>query len=152
MFLGETDQDGQLSCDLDLDDVGEMSVVVTKANCIPYQDSITISMLADVDDEDEESGIRSFRLSQNSPNPFNPTTSIEFSVPGGANPTHATLKIYNLLGKKLRTLVDEPRQVGIHRVIWDGKDEQSRDVSSGIYFYVLEAGDFRESKKMTLLK
>ena len=152
MFLGETDQDGQLTPEVDLDDVGEMSLVVTKPNCIPYQDSITISLVADVDDEDEQSGIRSFRLSQNSPNPFNPTTSIEFSVPGGANATHATLRIYNLLGKKVRTLVDEPKEAGSHEVIWDGKDEKSKDVSSGIYFYVLEVGDFRESKKMTLLK
>ena len=152
VFLGETDQDGLLSCDVDLDDVGEMSVVVTKPNCIPYQDSITISMLADVDDDDEEFSIRSFQLSQNYPNPFNPTTSIEFSVPGSANATHTTLSIYNLLGQKVRTLVDEPREAGIHDVNWDGKDEKARDVSSGIYFYVLEVGDFRESRKMTLLK
>ncbi|UCB52874.1 MAG: T9SS type A sorting domain-containing protein, partial [Candidatus Zixiibacteriota bacterium] len=152
IFLGETDQHGQLTCDVNLDDVGEMSLVVTKPNFIPYQDSITVSLVADVDDEDEQSGIRSFQLSQNSPNPFNPATSIQFSVPGGAHPTHTTLRIYNLLGQKVRTLVDEPREAGGHEVIWDGKDETAEDVSSGIYFYVLEVDEFRESKKMTLMK
>ncbi|MGB2768755.1 MAG: C25 family cysteine peptidase [Candidatus Zixiibacteriota bacterium] len=152
MFLGETDQHGQLTCEVNLDDVGEMSVVVTKPNCIPCQDSITITLSADVDDEDTESGIRSFQLSQNFPNPFNPTTSIQFSVPGGGNPAHTTLRIYNVLGRKVRTLVDELRNPGNHRSVWDGKDDKAGDVSSGIYFYVLEVDDFRETKKMTLMK
>jgi len=165
MFLGETDQDGQLTCDVDLDDVGEMSVVVIKPNCIPYQDSITISLSAGVDDEDEESSIRSFRLWQNFPNPVNPSTSIQYSV--GSRQTKATdggqrtaddlyayttLRVYDILGRKVITLVDEPKEAGSHDVIWDGKDEKAREVSSGIYFYVLEVGDHRESKKMTLLK
>jgi hypothetical protein len=152
MFLGETDQDGHLTCEVNLDDIGEMSVVVTRPNFIPYQDSITIALSADVDDDDAQSGIRSLRLSQNFPNPFNPATSIQFSVPGRANPAHTTLRIYNVLGQRVKTLVDEPKEAGNHVVIWDGKDEKARDVSSGIYFYVLKVDDFRETKKMTLMK
>ncbi|MGB2990628.1 MAG: T9SS type A sorting domain-containing protein, partial [Candidatus Zixiibacteriota bacterium] len=152
MFLGETDQHGLLTCEVNLDDVGEMSLVVTGPNFIPYQDSIIITLSAEVDDDDAQSGIRSFRLSQNFPNPFNPTTSIQFSVPGGGNPAHTTLRIYNVLGRKVRTLVDELRNPGNHRSVWDGKDDKAGDVSSGIYFYVLEVDDFRETKKMTLMK
>jgi hypothetical protein len=158
MFLGETDQNGQLTCGVDLDDVGEMSLVVTKPDCIPYQDSITISLVADIEDEDAETGIRSFQLSQNFPNPFNPSTSIQYSVGSRQTKaadgpyTYTTLKIYDILGRKVRTLVDEPKKTGSHQVIWEGKDEEAKDVASGIYFYVLEAADYRETKKMTLIK
>jgi hypothetical protein len=150
---------------VDLDDVGEMSLVVTGLNFIPYEDSITISLVADVDDEDTESGMHSFRLLQNFPNPFNPSTSIQYSIgsrqtkaadggPRTADDLYAytTLKIYDILGRKVRTLVDEPKKAASHQVIWDGKDEEARDVSSGIYFYVLQTDTFRETKKMTLLK
>lgn len=153
MFEGETDQDGQISCDVNLDDVGEMSLVVTKSDFVPYEDSITITLTSDVDeDEADEAGIPSFELSQNHPNPFNPATTIHYSVAGVRTPAHTTLKIYNILGQKVRTLVDEPKRRGSYRTVWDGKDDAANDVSSGIYFYTLEVGNLRETKKMTLMK
>jgi len=165
MFLGETDPDGNLSCEVELDDVGEMSVVVTKPNFIPYEDSITVSLLADVDEDEDNFSIQSFELYQNYPNPFNPVTSIRFAVgrrqreaaDGGqrtANGSfaHATLTIYNILGRRVRTLVDELKRPGDYKVFWDGKDDRGKDVSSGIYFYVLEGDNYRETRKMTLLK
>ena len=105
-----------------------------------------------------------FHLQQNYPNPFNPTTGIQYAV--GSRQTQAvhgsrfivhgpiptTLKIYNILGQKVRTLVDEPKTSGNHVVIWDGKDDKGKEVTSGIYFYQLRAGDFTETKKMLLLK
>jgi len=165
MFLGQTDPDGNLSCEVNLDDVGEMRVVVTKPNFVPYEDSITVSLMADVDEDEANSGIQSFELFQNYPNPFNPVTSIQFSVgtiqkkaaDGGRwTPdnlcAHTTLKIYNILGQKVRTLVDEPKRSGNYEMIWDGKDYTGKNVSSGIYFYTLEVDDHRETKKMTLMK
>ena len=65
---------------------------------------------------------------------------------------HITLKIYNILGQKVRTLVDEPKIVGSYQVIWDGKDDKGKDVASGIYFYQLTAGDHKKTKKRTLTK
>jgi flagellar hook assembly protein FlgD len=64
----------------------------------------------------------------------------------------ATLKIYNVLGKVVRTLVNEPMAPGDHQVIWDGKDDQGNQAASGIYFYKLRAGDFQDTKKMVLMK
>jgi hypothetical protein len=93
-------------------------------------------------------------ISQNYPNPFNPETKIRFRVQGlefrGQIPT--TLQIYNILGQKVKTLVNEPKRAGNYEVVWDGKDDQGKEVASGIYFYQLKAGDFTETKKMILLK
>jgi hypothetical protein len=95
-----------------------------------------------------------FHLYQNYPNPFNPTTTIQFRVGslefGG--PVHTTLIIYNILGQKVRTLVDEPKEAGRYEAIWDGKDEDGREVASGIYFYQLKIADYCEIKKMILVK
>ena len=96
-----------------------------------------------------------FELDQNYPNPFNPSTTIKFVLPASQNgntslPT--TLKIYNLLGQVVRTLVDEPLASGTHEIVWDGKDEQGNSISSGIYFYKLRSGDFTDTKKMVMMK
>ena len=160
MFLGTTDQEGLLSAEVNLDDVGEMSVVVTKSNSLPYEGNITISIAADVDEDEKQENIKSFDLSQNYPNPFNPVTSIQYAVGSRQNrPARTTLKVYNILGQKVRTLVDEPKSPGSYEVIWDGKDEEGKEVSSGIYFYRLdvrsldlETENYRKIKKMTLVK
>ena len=106
-------------------------------------------------DDGKTSVPQAFELSQNYPNPFNPNTTIKFTLPastddGATLPT--TLKIYNVLGEVVRTLVDEPMSPGVHHKIWDGKDGQGNQVASGIYFYRLRAGKFSETKKMVLLK
>jgi hypothetical protein len=97
-----------------------------------------------------------FDLKQNYPNPFNTSTSIPFSlkVQGSISkePTHTSLNIYNILGQKVRTLLDEKMFPGDHRVIWDGKDDKGNEISSGIYFYQLKVGDYKETRKMTLLR
>jgi hypothetical protein len=152
MYEGETDQEGSLAATVDLDDVGDMSVVVTKAGYLPYEGTITVSLAADVNEDENFSGIESFELSQNYPNPFNPVTSIHYSVGNKSRTTHTSLKIYNILGQKVRTLVDGPQKAGSFEVIWDGKDDKGNDLSSGIYFYTLVAGDYRSTKKMTFLK
>jgi hypothetical protein len=90
-----------------------------------------------------------FVLSQNYPNPFNPTTKIEFTL---AKSGFVTLQIYDVLGRKVRTLVSEHLSSGYKSVIWDGKNDDNKEVASGVYFYQLKAGDFSEPKKMLRLK
>lgn len=91
-----------------------------------------------------------FKLYQNYPNPFNPTTTISWQLPVASQ---VELTIYNLLGQKIRTLVDGRQPAGFHQVEWDGRDDAGRQVASGVYFYRLTTVDgFRQSRKMLLLK
>jgi hypothetical protein len=92
---------------------------------------------------------REFSLSQNHPNPFNPATSIQYSLP---TRSHVVLEVYNLLGQKVTTLVDEVKEAGMHQVIWNGNDNQGNTVTSGVYFYRIKADNFSEVKKMVLMK
>ena len=90
-----------------------------------------------------------FALLQNYPNPFNPATEIEFIIP---EPAQVKLEIFNILGEKIVTLVDRKLDPGHKVADWDGKNAEGREVSTGIYFYRLRAGDFAQTKKMVLLK
>jgi hypothetical protein len=96
-----------------------------------------------------------FSLSQNYPNPFNPTTNIQYAVVNDQTTHHSqlvTLKIYNLLGQDVRTLVDDVQEAGYHTVSWDGSDNVGCEVPSGIYFYRLAVGQYSETKRMVLIK
>ncbi|UCE20434.1 MAG: T9SS type A sorting domain-containing protein [Gemmatimonadota bacterium] len=93
-----------------------------------------------------------YRLFQNYPNPFNPRTDIRYQIPDMRSPSHTTLKVFNILGQEVRTLVDEARQAGSHTATWDGRDGQGREVASGIYFYRIEVGQFSDTKRMVFLK
>lgn len=90
-----------------------------------------------------------FQVRQNYPNPFNPTTRIEFSLPERAR---VTVNVYNILGQKVRQLVDRTLPGGEHFTTWDGTDQNNQRVASGLYFYRVRAGDSVDSKKMILLK
>jgi hypothetical protein len=90
-----------------------------------------------------------YDLAQNYPNPFNPTTTIEYQIPA---PVHVAVEIYNMLGEKVTTLVDEEQAAGYYRVEWNGKDSQQRSVSSGAYYCKMRAGGFARVKKMMLVK
>jgi hypothetical protein len=107
-------------------------------------------------EEEEVNHPFSFDLGQNYPNPFNPSTAIPFRTgsleQGAGRPVHTTLTIYNILGKKVKTLVDDKREPGNYQVIWDGKDEVGKEVASGIYFYRLKVGENSISKRMVLLR
>ena len=107
----------------------------------------------DVEEEmTEEEVPAEFSLSSNYPNPFNPSTRIQYTVHSKQTPLHTTLKIYNIKGQLVRTLVDEPKQAGTYEVTWDGRDAAGDQVASGVYFCRLRAGDFSQSKKMVLMK
>ena len=88
-------------------------------------------------------------LLQNYPNPFNLNTEIQFAIP---EQQKITLFIYNLLGKKVNTLVDESTTAGKYTINWDGTNEFGKHVASGIYFYVLKCPDIVKVKKMLLLR
>jgi hypothetical protein len=90
-----------------------------------------------------------FALSQNYPNPFNAVTDIRYALPVKAR---VNLKIYNLLGQEVITLVDGERGPGHHTVEWDGHDSNTLEVASGIYFYRLKTEDFSATRKMVLIK
>jgi hypothetical protein len=92
---------------------------------------------------------KSFALFQNHPNPFNPETKISYYLPTASQ---VKLIVYNILGQKVRTLFDGHQDSGTHTVLWDGRREDGTALSSGIYFYRMQAGDFRETKKMSLMK
>jgi len=100
----------------------------------------------------EEQLMPRFSLSHNYPNPFNPVTRIQYTVNSRQTPLRTTLKIYNIRGQLVRTLVNEPRRAGTYLVSWDGKDESGNQVASGVYLYRLRADDFSQTKKMVLLK
>ncbi len=100
--------------------------------------------LTDVDVEATKQLPKDFFLYQNYPNPFNPETFIVFSLP---ITQHVLLKIYDLLGRELSTLVNEEKQSGTYEVIFDGTE-----LSSGVYFYLFKAGEFIQTKKFVLMK
>jgi len=90
-----------------------------------------------------------FHLLQNYPNPFNPATTIRYELPVSRK---VTLSIYNLLGQKIRTLVNRTQEAGSYSVVWDGTNNEGKRVPSGIYVYRLDSGIFRESRKMVLVR
>lgn len=91
----------------------------------------------------------SFGLFQNSPNPFNPTTTISFAAPQAGE---VKISVFNILGQNIKDLVNGYMEAGYHQVVWDGKDRSGDAVASGIYFYKINAKDFSDTKKMVLLK
>ncbi|MFH0992673.1 MAG: lamin tail domain-containing protein [bacterium] len=90
-----------------------------------------------------------YDLHQNYPNPFNPSTTISFLIP---HQEFVQLQVYNSIGQRVRTLVNSEQQAGSHVLVWDGKDNSGRDVSSGTYFYELVTGTYAKSAKMLLLR
>jgi hypothetical protein len=112
-----------------------------------------ISVLTSVDIEQKKLQPQSYALSQNYPNPFNPTTVIRYSLSPNPSPNgrgegvRVTLKVFDLLGREVATLVNEKKDAGRYSVQWDA----SR-LSSGVYFYTLQAGEYRDTKRMILLK
>jgi len=92
---------------------------------------------------------KDFSVSQNYPNPFNPSTVINFQIP---KPSNVKISIYNITGQRIYTLINSWMESGNHHVAWDGKNEKGVKVTSGIYFYHFEAGEFSGVQKMILVK
>ncbi len=94
---------------------------------------------------------RAFFLSQNYPNPFNPMTTIRVDIPEG-QARHAVLAIYDMRGRRIRTLADKPLDPGTHLFAWDGRDSSGRTVPSGTYIYRMKQGEDQFTRKMLLMK
>lgn len=108
----------------------------------------SVDLPVDVVDTDQPV-VHSYRLANNYPNPFNPSTTIVFSL---ERHSQVELSIYNLLGQKVNTLLNEVVTAGEHSVTWDGRDFDGDPVASGVYLYQLKTDDFVDSKKMLLLR
>jgi hypothetical protein len=135
-------------------DEGSYQVVVEIEDALGATGSgttyVALAKKGPVDVNEESSGeITAFSLKQNYPNPFNPACNIQYALPTDC---HVILAVYNILGQKVKVLVDAYQSAGPKSVEWDGKDDQGRDVTSGVYFYRMQAGDFVHLKKMVLLK
>ena len=91
---------------------------------------------------------RSFGLGQNHPNPFNPSTLIPFRT---SHAGHVRLDVFNLLGQRVVTLIDETRPAGRHRVRWDGTDAAGRGVGAGVYLYRLSTGRWQQTRRLVLV-
>jgi flagellar hook assembly protein FlgD len=90
-----------------------------------------------------------YRLSQNYPNPFNPSTSIQFDIPKEG---HVVLKVYDMLGREVVTLVDDEVEAGSFDVTWNGTGDNGQVLPSGIYFYRIMTGEFVQTKKMVYMR
>jgi hypothetical protein len=101
-------------------------------------------ILTDVQDNTDNTVIKSYKLEQNYPNPFNPATNIKYSVPA---PGMVTIKVYDILGSEVATLVNEEKSAGSYEVRFN-----AGTLSSGVYFYNIKAGSYNITKKMMLLK
>ena len=122
-----------------------VKILIDLGNDGTIDDSIFVKNQAtNVEDEGSILSPDSYNLAQNFPNPFNPTTSIRYSIPMRSN---VTLKVYDILGNEVASLVNEEKAQGVYTVTFDASH-----LSSGIYFYKLQSGSFVETKKMLLLK
>ncbi|OGB68392.1 MAG: hypothetical protein A2Y94_04410 [Caldithrix sp. RBG_13_44_9] len=106
-------------------------------------------ILVGIENTKPASTIENFELLQNYPNPFNPETVISWQSAVG---NRVQLKIFNLLGQEIRTLVDQWQEAGNHSVTWNGRNDAGQVIGSGIYFYKIVAGNEQRTKKMILMR
>jgi hypothetical protein len=114
-----------------------------------YEVSLVDSTLANEGAQGQRRNIRRYILYQNQPNPFKDLTKIAFSLPRECK---VSLFVYNVTGRRVRTLIDGKMKPGDYNVKWDGKENQNKKLSNGIYFYRLQTEDFKDTKKTILLK
>ncbi len=149
---------------VDLDDyVGKLVSLVVKANVDTKTsaDAIGIANVYDVRGSSHQEGEAltfieeareiptQFRLWNNYPNPFNPSTTISFDLPEAVS---VRIDIFDVSGRRIRTLLNEPKVAGTHQVVWNGNDDNGKLVASGLYVYRIHAGNFVQSKKMLFMK
>jgi hypothetical protein len=150
---------GQNVWNADLNNVTPtFSVVVTSPgvhqyHCIPHQGlgmvgSITASLPTGV--RDKNLAASQFKLAQNFPNPFNPSTIISYSL---VNPGFVTLKVYNSIGQEVAVLVNENQSAGDHSIVFNASQNiNNQSLASGVYYYKLQTSGFEQTRKMLLLK
>jgi len=122
-----------------------ITIYIDLGNDGTIDDSLEIkNQITNVDDRGNLYIPKEYKLEQNYPNPFNPTTTIKYSIP---KESFVSLKIYNLIGEEVATLVNEEKTIGNYKIEFD-----ATGLPSGIYFYRLQAGSFVDTKKMIIVK
>ncbi len=142
--------DGRLDGTLRIDSIQLTHTAGAAETGVLYLDDLQLLRAKPTSVREDVQLPRDFVLEQNYPNPFNPTTTIRFSIP--EKPQHVKLVVYDMLGRVVQTLVDDRLSAGSHSVAWNGRDPSGVRVSSGTYFYKLEASGFVDTKRMLLLK
>ena len=104
----------------------------------------TAGVAANAIDLADDNALRSYRLEQNYPNPFNPTTNIQFTIPHAGD---VTIRVYNMVGQQVAELVNDYRAMGTYNIVWNVEN-----IPSGVYFYQIQSGVFKQTKKMMLVK
>lgn len=133
-----------------LENAGNIASLTSYAASVLDRATVDANSLMGITEVEEASPV-SFSLSQNIPNPFNPTTTISYTIPDCSS-APATLKVFDIRGALVRTLVNEVKSQGSYSIEWNGLDETGKQVSAGVYLYKLEAGKYSQTKKMLLLK
>jgi len=112
--------------------------------------SVDVKIPTDVEDVTDRDNLpKDYHLAQNYPNPFNPSTSIEFSLPVAG---HVQVEVFNILGRRVRRLIDRDLSAGEHRIVFDARTDRGSSLATGIYFYRLTTDGFQDTRKMLLLK
>ncbi len=132
--------------------IGGDNLADLQANAEAAQALWNSLFVTDIGDPPSNPVPQTFKLAQNFPNPFNPTTKIQYQIPSGAGTPEVTLEIYDIVGRKVRTLVQKRQSAGVYTVRWDGRNQRGVPVASGIYVYRIRAGQFVQARKMVLLK
>ncbi len=146
------EKNGILSLSVENDFVGNVDLIieaVDDSNALAKDTSLVIVEKATSVKDATARIPKEFRLYQNYPNPFNPETVIKYQIPEAC---HITLRIYDMLGREVRTLVEEEKPAGLYEVGWDGENDHGQRVASGVYFYRLEAMDLIQTRKMVFLQ
>jgi len=133
----------------ELDEGGYYQYYVTAVYNEEYESEPSNTIEIDVVDAGDDPIPMVTELSGNYPNPFNPETTISYSL---KSEEHVVIDIYNIRGQKVKTLVDEQQATGYHSVVWNGRDSNDRSVASGVYFSRMQAGEYKKVKKMLLIK
>jgi hypothetical protein len=125
----------------------QLCIYDENGNLINFLDELEVNLtgIANI----KESHIKEFNLKQNYPNPFNPNTVISYQLPVSS---YVTLKIFDILGREIATLVSEEKNAGSYKVEFDARSYGGSNLTSGIYFYKMNAGNFSETKKMLLMR
>jgi len=158
---GFTDPNGQITFIIEPNTAGILHVTVTDHhnlsnyyyNYKPYEGTCRVLWTPGGPMSWDNSTIpKFFALGQSYPNPFERITEIKYQIPAtGVNP-YVSLRIYDVTGRIVKTLVNEPQEPGYYQVLWDGEDDSDKAVASGIYFYRIEAGDFTGMRKMVVTR
>ena len=144
--------------------VGEPTVGIMKDTSNPSETGFWFVVLSTETKQEKTEGLTSetaevilpetFDLGQNFPNPFNPTTTVQFQIPDkiGTENIRTVVQVYDVLGRVVKTLVDENLSPGFYTRHWNGLNDKSEKISSGVYFYSITAGEFRKTRGMLMLK